>query len=130
MKKILMATVVVFVAWVALDWIMHGMILQSAYASTPTLWRPMQEMKMGTLYFAVLMSALAFTWIYAKFVGKKSMGTGLAYGLWSGFGTGVGMGYGTYAVMPIPYMMAFVWFAGTVVEAGVAGIIVGSMIKE
>ena len=35
------------------------------------------------------------------------------------------MGYGSYVVMPIPYSMALTWFLGSLVEAVVAGLIVG-----
>ena len=35
------------------------------------------------------------------------------------------MGLGTYAVMPIPGSLAWAWFLGTVVEAVVAGMLVG-----
>ena len=129
-KKALLAAVVVFLAWAVMDFLIHGVILQSSYASTPALWRPMQEMKRGVLYFAVFVNALAFCVIYAKYVARKSIGTGLMYGIWFGLGTGVAMGYGTYAVMPIPYTMALIWFLGHGIEAAVAGLIVASIVKE
>ncbi len=129
MKKTLVASVVVFVAWALMDWLIHGVILGSSYAATPALWRPMQEMKMGVLYLAVFLNALSFCAIYAFFVGKKSLATGLKFGLWFGFGTGVAMGYGTYSVMPIPYVMALVWFLGHLAEAAVGGLIAGALIK-
>jgi hypothetical protein len=40
------------------------------------------------------------------------------------------MGYGSNSVMPIPYNMAFTWFLGCVIEAGVGGIILGLIAKE
>jgi hypothetical protein len=60
-KKILIAGVVVFIAWSVVDFIVHGWILQGAYAATARLWRPMAEMKMGLMYFTTLISALAFS---------------------------------------------------------------------
>jgi len=38
------------------------------------------------------------------------------------------MGYGTYSVMPIPYIMALVWFLGTLVEAVLGGLLAGLMV--
>ncbi len=128
-KNTLIATVVVFLAWCAMDFVLHGMILQSAYASTPALWRPLAEMKMGVLYFAVFIAALAFCWIYARLVSPKNLANGFQLGLWFGIAAGIGMGYGTYAVQPIPYVMALTWFVGHVVESAVAGLIVGAIIK-
>ena len=129
MKHTLIATVVVFLAWCAMDFVLHGMILHSAYASTPTLWRPQTEIKMGVLYLAVFIAALAFCWIYARLVSPKNLASGFQLGLWFGVAAGIGMGYGTYAVQPIPYAMALTWFLGHVVESAVAGLIVGGMIK-
>jgi hypothetical protein len=32
--------------------------------------------------------------------------------------------------MPIPYVMAFVWFAGSVVEALIGGLVAGLIVKN
>ena len=129
MKKIIVPTIVVFVAWSILDYVIHVVILGSAYQATATLWRPAGEMKMTLMYVVTLIYALAVVVVYAKFIADKGVATGLKFGFWLGLGTGVGMGYGTYSVMPIPYSMALTWFLGTLVEMMVAGLIVGSMDK-
>ena len=130
MKKVILSVVVVFVAWSAMDFVMHGVILGPSYAATASLWRPMGEMKMGLMYFTVLIAALAFVLIYWLFFSRKGIATGLTYGLLFGLATGVPMGYGSYSVMPIPYSMAFTWCFGSVIEAIVGGVIVGSIIRE
>jgi hypothetical protein len=129
-KKIVLSGLAVFILWSLLDFVIHGLILRFAYASTPSLWRPMGEMKMGLLYVTVFIAAMVFAFLYGGFVGNKNMRTGLKFGLLYGIGLGVGMGYGTYAVMPIPYCMALTWFLGTVVEAASAGLLVGRIIRE
>ena len=130
MKRIVLAVVAVFIAWSALDFVMHGLILASSYEATARLWRPMNEMKMGVLYLAVLINALAFVCIYALLVAEKGIGSGVKYGLLFGLGTGFSMGFGTYSFMPIPLYMAVAWFIGTLVETLVGGIIVGSIIRK
>jgi hypothetical protein len=40
------------------------------------------------------------------------------------------MGYGTYAFMPIPYMLALVWFLGTLVEYVAGALLAGVIIRE
>ena len=130
MKKIIMSVIAVFIAWSIMDFIIHEMILGSSYAATASLWRPMGEMKMGVMYIAVLIVAIAFVVIFARFFSKKGIVTGLKYGLWFGIGAGVSMGYGSYSVMPIPYHMAFTWFLGSVIEAAVGGLSLGAIIKE
>jgi hypothetical protein len=130
MKRIAIAVLAVFVAWSVLDFVIHGLILESTYEATARLWRPMAEMKMGTMYLAVLVNALAFVCIYGLLVAKKGIGSGVKYGLLFGLGTGFSMGFGTYSFMPIPLYLALVWFIGTVVETLVGGIIVGSIIRK
>ena len=129
-KKIFLAAIVVFVLWSVLGFIIHGLILKSAYASTASLWRPMAEMKMGLMYVTVFIAALSFSAIYGYLVAKKSPMAGLTYGLLYGIAVGVGMGYGTYSMMPIPYSMAFTWFLGTVIEAVLGGLLLGAIIKD
>jgi hypothetical protein len=90
----------------------------------------MSEMKMGLMYFTVLVASAAFVYIYARFIAENGVKTAVLYGLVFGIGEGTAMGYGTYSVMPIPYVMAFVWFAGSVVEAVAAGLVAGLIIKK
>ncbi len=130
MKKMILSVLAVFIAWSVMDFVIHGLILRSSYAATASLWRPMGEMKMAVMYVSVFIASLTFVLIYFQFISKKSVSTGLKYGLLFGLSTGVPMGYGSYSVMPIPYLMAFTWCFGSVVEAMVGGLIVGSIIRE
>jgi len=77
MKRYLLAVLAVFVAWSVMDFVIHGIILASAYASSPQLWRPMAEMKMGLMYGTVLVAAAAFVGIYAWFIAERSVKRGL-----------------------------------------------------
>ena len=52
MKKVY-AIIAIFVGWEILDFIIHSLILGSAYAAQPQLWRPMGEMKMWLIYDSV-----------------------------------------------------------------------------
>ncbi len=129
MKKMLLAVVVVFVAWSIMDYIIHVSILGSSYQATAQLWRPEGEMRMGLMYVVTLIYSFAFVGIFSWFFRDKGVGSGLKYGFWFGLGSGVAMGYGSYSVMPIPYSMALTWFLGTLAEAVVAGMIVGAIDK-
>lgn len=130
MKRIIVAILAVFACWTAIDFVIHGLILGSTYAATPQLWRPMAEMKMGLMHFTILVSAAAFVYIYARFITDKGIKTAVLYGLVFGIGSGISMGYGTYSVMPIPYSMAFVWFAGAVAEFTLGGLVAGLIVKK
>ena len=55
---------------------------------------------------------------------------GAKLGLLYGISVGVGMGYGLYSVMPIPYILALVWFLGTTVEGAAAGLVAAAIVKD
>jgi len=129
-KKIVLTGVVVFIAWSAMDYVLHGMLLQNAYKETAALWRPMDEMKNGLLSIVALISALTLVYVYATMVSQKSMANALKYSLILGLGMAVSFAYGSYAVMPVPYSMALSWFLGSLTEFAVAGAIIGLMVKE
>lgn len=130
MKKTLLSILAIFVALNILDFVIHGLILYSAYEATAQLWRPMNEMKIGILYLDRLVVALAFVCIYAGFFAKKSVRNGIEYGFWFGLATAMPMGFGSYSVMPVPLDMALVWFGGTLIAGLTSGVIVGLIIKE
>ncbi|MEK6743066.1 MAG: hypothetical protein AABZ15_05635 [Nitrospirota bacterium] len=130
MKRTFLALLAVYVAWSVLDAVIHVGILSAAYAATPKLWRPMQEMKMWLMHGTVLVEVASFVLIYAWLITDKSVKTAVQYGVLFGIGSGFAMGYGSYSVMPLPYRIAFWWFLGRLVEAVVAGWIMGKIIKK
>ena len=111
-KKVLLAAIAVFIAWEALDFLIHGVILGPSYLATASLWRPQAEMKLDVMMVATFIGALAFAALYGFYVRPKSLAIGAGFGLIWGIGAGVAMGYGTYSAMPIPYSMALTWFLG------------------
>ncbi len=129
-RRTLIAILRVYLCWLALDFLIHNIILADAYAATAQFWRPMAEMKMGLMQVVSIVGASAFVLVYALWFKEHSVGSGLKYGLLYGVGVGTGMGYGMYSVMPIPYFMAFTWFMGMVVEAAAAGLITGLVVRR
>lgn len=129
MKKLLLSILAVFVAWQILDYLIHGVILMDAYESTKELWRPMEEMSIPMMMIISILVAATFCYIYYAYISNKNLNTALKFGLIYGLGMGISFGYGSYSVMPIPYSMALTWFLGTVVEAVVAGLLVGLIVK-
>ncbi|MBI4396746.1 MAG: hypothetical protein HY548_06605 [Elusimicrobia bacterium] len=130
MKRFVMAVVGVFLAWTAMDLVIHSLILGKAYEATAHLWRPMPEMKMGLMHVVTVLAALAFSAAYKRLVTKKSLSNGLLYGAILGFGTGVSMGLGSYSYMPITVQIAAGWFLGAWAEFTVGGLILGAVIQE
>jgi len=127
LNRSILAVIVVFIAWSILDFILHGVLLQSAYWATASLWRPMEEMKMPLNYFVKLAHTACFVAIYGLMVSEKSVTAGIKFGCLFGLAAGISMGFGSYSVMPIPLTLAWGWFFGTLVEAIASGALVGAI---
>ncbi len=130
MGRLIGAIVALFVAWSAMDFVIHGMLLTSLYEETKEFWRPQEEYKYGLMNIVTLVSVICFTLVYAWFFKEKNLMAGLKYGLLFGIGSAITMGYGTYTYMPIPYHLALYWFLGRLAESLVAGAILGAIVKD
>ncbi len=129
-KKCILAVIAVFVLWSIMDFVIHGLILAPIYAETESLWRPMEEVKMGLGYLIMLIVSTAFVLIYAQLAKDKNVCSGFRYGLLYGIATGVSMGFGSYCWMPIPLSLAWGWMLGCIAETIAAGIVIGAILKS
>jgi hypothetical protein len=130
LKRNLLAIIAVFVVWSILDYLIHGMLLQSSYEATANLWRPMEEMNPFLCYGVKLGFSICFVLIYDLLISEKSLHNGIKFGLLLGLGNGLMGGLGSYVYMPIPLMLAEAWFAAALVQTVVSGAIVGALIKK
>jgi len=130
LKKFLLAILVVFVATEILGFLLHGLILGGVYKATASIWRPDMQKLMWVMYVSTFLQTIGFVYIYYKLINPKSPFKGVWYGLTYGFAAGIGMGYATYAMFPIPYSLAISWFFGSIVIYGIAGWLTGLIVKE
>ncbi|MFA6540125.1 MAG: hypothetical protein WCT99_00840 [Bacteroidota bacterium] len=124
MKKIIYSSIAVFIAMNVFDFIVHGVILDSAYKETQALWRPDMQSLMWVYTIISLVGAFFFTFIFSKGFEGKGIAEGARYGLYIGIWMSIGMAYGTYAMIAIPYSMAVQWFIYGIIEYVIYGIIV------
>ncbi|MGB0448951.1 MAG: hypothetical protein ACPGF6_00065 [Porticoccaceae bacterium] len=129
LKPNLLAIIAVFVVWSILDFLIHGMLLQSTYEATADLWRPMEEMNPILCYGVKLGFSICFVLIYDLLISEKSLQNGIKFGLLLGLGNGL-MALGSYVYMPIPLLLAEAWLAAAIVQTGISGAIVGNIIKK
>lgn len=131
-KRLFIAMIVVFVALVVLELLLHGVILASIYEQTAELWRPEAEMNkyMWLLYPGYAVLAILFCYIYSKgYEGKDGIGEGLRYGLIIGLLMQVPRAIGTYATMPYPGNLVVYWLIGGLIESLILGLLVGVIYK-
>lgn len=129
-KRTIIAIFAVYLLWMASDFVIHQILLAPLYEATASLWRPAGEMKVYLAQLVSLGISVCFVGIYAWLISDKSVLTGLRYGFLFGIASGLAMGYGSYCYMPIPHILAFAWFLGTLVQVVLAGWIVGRIITE
>jgi hypothetical protein len=122
MKKIVIGFVVTFILLEVLDILVHGVILMSAYQATQNVWRPDMMQKMWILHIVKIVAAFFIAFIFSKGYEGKGMMEGMRFGLYMGVLMSMGMAYGTYAMIAIPYSLALQWFIYGVIEYIIVGI--------
>lgn len=81
--KCLIATLVIFILWMAGGFVVHGQLLADEYLAT-NLMRPVEEQQQYFVWMIIahLLMAFAFVWIYSR--GRESkpwLGQGLRFGV-------------------------------------------------
>jgi hypothetical protein len=133
-KRWLLASLAVFVVMLALEFLIHGVLLHGLYLQTASVWRPQADMQrlMWIFWVGYLVFAPFFALIYAKGYekGKGGLGQGFRFGLYVGAMLSVLHSYAQYVILPIPLVIACYWFAATLVEFIAAGIAAGLVYHE
>lgn len=128
-KRFISASIVVFVVFEALNFLIHGVILAGAYEYTAELWRADMDQKMWIIYLGDLVKAFLFVFIFIKGYENKGWAEGLRYGFWIGLYVSIGMGFGSYAMYAIPFSMALQWFVYGVIQLVICGIVAAIIYK-
>ncbi|MGZ9060080.1 MAG: hypothetical protein ACXW14_12645 [Burkholderiaceae bacterium] len=132
-KKLLIAWVVLFIAWMAGDFVVHGILLKSDYLQLAKLYRSDTESQayFHWMLLAHVLMAGAFAWIYAR--GREAkpwLAQGVRYGIAVAL-LSVVPGYLIYyAVQPLPGAMVLkqIIFSGILVI--ILGIIVAWLYRD
>ena len=109
-KRFIVASLAVYVASLALGYLVHGVILRPIYDSLKNVWRPDMQSKMWIEWLNGLIVSFLFTYIFTKGYQGKGIMEGLRFGLVIGLFLSVPAAYGTYMIIPIPYYLALEWF--------------------
>ena len=127
-KKFLLGFVVVFIVLEILMYFVDGVLLASTYA-TVQIWRPDMRSLMWVYHVITLIGAFFFTFIFSKGFENKGIMEGVRYGFYIGVWMSVGMAYGTYAMVSIPYSLALQWFIYGILEYIIAGVALALVFK-
>jgi hypothetical protein len=104
-RRFFIAWVVLFVAWMAGSFLVHGVLLHADYSQLPNLFRPEADAQRNfpLMILAHVILAGAFVWIYARGAENKPwLGQGLRYGLAVALVSIVPIYMIYYVVQPMP----------------------------
>ncbi len=121
-RRFWMTFIAVFVAAVILDMIIYAGILGTAFSSL-SVWRADRNALAWIYPVISLVGSFFFTFIFSKGYEGKGIFEGLRYGLYTGIWLSIGMAYGTYGMVDIPYGMTLEWFILGVLRFVVMGIV-------
>ena len=121
-KKFWMAFIAVFITAEILDFVLYSLVLGSAFSSLP-VWRADMRSLQWIYVVITLVGSFFFTFIFSKGYEGKGIAEGIRYGLYIGIWLSIGMAYGTYAMVNIPYGMTLEWFLLGVLTYIVMGIV-------
>ncbi len=132
-KKLFIAWLVIFIAWMAGDFLIHGLLLDPDYRQLAKLYRT--EAEHGAYFpwmlLAHVLSAGAFTWIYAR--GKEArpwLGQGARFGLAVALLAQIPGYLIYYVVQPLPESLVVKQVVFSTILMIVLGIIVAWLYRE
>ena len=129
-KKVWIGFIVVFVLMEIVSLVVDRLILGSTYESLKSLWRPDMMSFLWIYHVIMVISAFFFSFIFSKGFEGKGIAEGVRYGLYIGIWLSVGMAYGSYAMIAIPYSLALQWFIYGVVSYIIYGIALAMVFKK
>jgi len=125
---------VIFFLFVVLDYFLHGVLLAGLYEQTASLWRPLEELQRLSwiMWVTDAVEAILFVWLFSKGLeaNKPYPVQGLRFGLALGILFSFPIGFGMYAISPVPFALGFGWFAGGVAEFVIAGLAAGLVARS
>jgi hypothetical protein len=128
-KRFVMATLAVFAAIFVTDFLIHGVLMKSAYESTASLWRPKEEMKCVWMLLGQLLIAKGFTFLFVKGYEGRGIGEGLRFGFFV-WPLVMGGYFIQYAVSPLPCSIVFSWVVAVLAQLLVMGTVASKVYKR
>lgn len=132
-RKFLIAWAVVFVAWMAGSFVVHGAMLGGAYAELPALYRTETETQsyMYLMLIAHIIMAGAFVWIYQRGAEAKPwLMQGVRYGIAIALLAPVPMYTIYYVVQPLPPQLVVGQIIGDSLLVIVLGMLVAFLYRD
>ncbi|MBI3887321.1 MAG: hypothetical protein HY302_16570 [Opitutae bacterium] len=133
-KQFLVSVVVLFIASMTFDFVVHAVLLKADYAAQPALMRTEADAQrhFPAMLVAHALIALGVTAIYrrGREAGKDWLGQGVRFGLWFAVAAGIPGFLIYYAVQPTGLMVAVKQICFGTVATVLLGLVAAAMNKE
>jgi len=129
-KKWIMASVVVFVVYEILNFVIHSLLLMGTYEQLQSVWREDMSSKMWIMWVSAIFWSFLFVYIFTKGYEAKGWMEGLRYGFWIGLFLNIPMAFNQFAVYPITFTLAIWWFVLGMIQILVCGIVAAAIYTE
>jgi len=127
--KLLLTTLIIYVVYQALNYVIHSVALGPIYMGLASIWRQDMNSVMWAMYVSDLIRIFLFVFIFTKGVENRGWMEGLRYGLLMGLLLALGMSLNEYAIYPIPLTLAIYWLVLTTVQFAICGIVTALLYK-
>ena len=127
-KRFIIASIVVFLAFEIIDAIIHAGILSKTYESM-NIWRPDMMSKMWIMHLGTFILAFLFTYIFIKGYENKGIAEGARYGVIIGLFANIPYAFYSYATYPLPFSLCLLWFIYGMIEFIICGLIAAAIYK-
>ena len=129
-KGFLISAVAVFVVYGVVNFLIHGVLLADAWATSSVV-RPEADMMFKA--WIIWLTGLLWSFIFVYFFHWVRQGPGVMEGVRYGFCIGlfvvVPAAYNSYATFPIPHSMALAWFVYGMLQVILCGVVVSLVYK-
>jgi hypothetical protein len=131
MPRFILAALAAFVAMMVFNFLWHGLLLESMYKATMSLWRPQDQMEEFFPWAAgiTLAIGIALTLLFSRNYEEKGIGEGIRFGFYAGLLIGL-LQAGIYPYLAIPLSLAGAWFIGGMLQGMVAGVTISLVYKR
>jgi hypothetical protein len=128
-KKMWLGFIAVFIVFEILDYLLYSVLLGSSMTEMKGM-RPDADRLRWVYAVITLVGSFFFSFIFSKGYEGKGIGEGIRYGTYIGIWLSIGMAYGTYAMIEMPYKLAIQWFILGVIEYIIGGIVLALVYKS
>ena len=132
-KKFLIAFLLVFVAYLATNMLIHTIILGDTYLKPEVQDSMRSEAEMGKYFWVRIVTMLVFsfffTYIFAKGYERKGLMEGVRYGILIAIFFFLVGSFDQFVTYPIPYFLVWYWIIAGLVQAVIMGAIAALVYK-